>query len=148
MSHSIEQTRKQNPMWVYEHNYRLFVGLFAGLCDGTEAELVLNDANQHLNVTLLEQARYTQTFRCQHRLDDSNTWLDDMRLTVRLYHDAGLAEVLHYQESAKLQPEYGSCNPEMMHKDEKLQANRLLWDWLNRLSTRRKRQDGVVELNV
>ena len=135
-------------MWVYEQNYQFFVRFFSELCDGSKAELRFSDEGHHLSITVLEQAPYTQTIRCHYMLGKSSHWLEDMRMVVRLYHDARLAEVLHYQESEKLKSDYASSNPELRHKDEKKQANRLLWEWFNRLVKRRTRADGVLELNT
>ena len=147
MTHSIEQTRQKNPMWVYEQNYRLFVRLFSGLCDGAEPVLQLVDANHRLDMVVLEQAPYTQTVRCNYLLGAGSHWLEDMRIVVRLYHDACLAEVLHYQGSEKLKPEYSASNPNFMHKDEKQQANRLFWEWLSLWVRILKRENDIAEMN-
>ena len=56
-------------------------------------------------------------------------WLAPLRLKVRAYHDAQLAEVFAV-ESARLKPRYAYPNEQMCQPDEKRQLNRYLSQWL------------------
>ncbi|WP_404341015.1 DUF1249 domain-containing protein [Pseudoalteromonas mariniglutinosa] len=56
--------------------------------------------------------------------------LKPLYLTVRLYHDAKVAEIIHHDYHQRIKPSYGYPNPKMHHKDEKYQLNAFLYDWL------------------
>lgn len=51
-------------------------------------------------------------------------------ITVRLYHDAKVAEIVHHDYHQRIKPSYGYPNPKMHQKDEKYQLNAFLYDWL------------------
>jgi uncharacterized protein YqiB (DUF1249 family) len=53
------------------------------------------------------------------------------RLTVRVYHDARLAEVIAFANRRRIQPRYEYPNPAMYQPDEKAQWNRFLGEWLS-----------------
>lgn len=56
-------------------------------------------------------------------------WLTPLRLQVRAYHDAQLAEVVAVA-SGRLKPRYSYPNEQMCQPDEKRQLNRYLGQWL------------------
>ncbi|QUI62581.1 DUF1249 domain-containing protein [Pseudoalteromonas sp. A22] len=56
--------------------------------------------------------------------------LPHFSLSVRLYHDAKVAEVIHRDYHRRIKPSYGYPNPDMHQKDEKYQINAFLSDWL------------------
>lgn len=56
--------------------------------------------------------------------------LPHFSLSVRLYHDAKVAEVIHRNYHRRIKPSYGYPNPDMHQKDEKYQVNAFLADWL------------------
>lgn len=51
-------------------------------------------------------------------------------LTVCLYHDANMAEVVAWETHRRLRPRYAYPNRHMYQVDEKAQQNRFLSDWL------------------
>ncbi|MBT8146491.1 MAG: DUF1249 domain-containing protein, partial [Gammaproteobacteria bacterium] len=51
-------------------------------------------------------------------------------MQVRVYHDACTAEVMSYQNHRNFQPHYSQPNPLMYQRDEKIQVNRFLGEWL------------------
>ncbi|WP_421418836.1 DUF1249 domain-containing protein [Pseudoalteromonas lipolytica] len=51
-------------------------------------------------------------------------------LTVRMYHDAKVAEIIHHDFHQRIKPSYAYPNPNMHQKDEKYQLNAFLYDWL------------------
>lgn len=81
----------------------------------------------HLQVT--ERCRYTDTLT----LRQSGFGLAALapQLTVRIYHDARLAEVTAFADRRRVQPLYDYPNPAMHQPDEKAQWNRFLGEWLS-----------------
>lgn len=51
-------------------------------------------------------------------------------MTIRLYHDARLAEVISSQCVSQIKPRYDYPNQAMHHPDEKHQVNQFLKEWL------------------
>ena len=52
-------------------------------------------------------------------------------MTVRMYHDAKVAEVVNCSGRGGFEPEYGYPNKLMLQRDEKRQVNQLLGEWLD-----------------
>ncbi|MBF9001609.1 MULTISPECIES: DUF1249 family protein [Vibrio] len=52
-------------------------------------------------------------------------------MSVRLYHDARVAEVFSTDQLTRVEPRYCYPNDKMVQKDEKAQVNRFLGDWLS-----------------
>lgn len=53
------------------------------------------------------------------------------RMTIRLYHDARMAEVLSTQDIRQVKPRYDYPNSQMHQQDEKQQTNQFLNEWLH-----------------
>jgi uncharacterized protein YqiB (DUF1249 family) len=53
------------------------------------------------------------------------------RMTIRLYHDARMAEVLVTQDIRQVKPRYDYPNIQMHQQDEKQQTNQFLNEWLH-----------------
>lgn len=83
-----------------------------------------------MRITILERARYTTTVSVIRQDADEHPWLQLPNLTVRLYHDASIAEVLAWDEHKKLQVRYQYPNKNMYLADEKTQLNGFLGEWL------------------
>ena len=88
-------------------------------------------------IVVVERSPYTTTLlltQTQDHLLDSNqraaSWFQMPRLTVRMYHDAELAEVLAWEGHKRLRPRYEYPNQSMYQCDEKLQINQFLGEWL------------------
>lgn len=88
--------------------------------------------HQWLNqLRILERSPYTTTLHLsQASVSGTSTWLNMPRLTVRMYHDAKLAEVLAWEGHKRLRPRYEYPNQAMYQADEKLQVNQFLGEWL------------------
>lgn len=89
--------------------------------------------NHYLQIRVIERSRYTTTVQMAQldiRLPDQHIWLQMPKLTVRLYHDARLAEVLAWEGHKRLRPRYDYPNTAMYQSDEKAQLNRFLGEWL------------------
>lgn len=96
----------------------------------------LIDRGQHQwlhRVRVLERSPYTTTLELNQTLVGTpSNWLQLPRLTVRIYHDAKLAEVLAWEGHKRLRPRYEYPNQAMYQADEKLQINQFLGELLNR----------------
>lgn len=116
-------------MRLYETNYAKLLPLLPKSDDvGDECAYLVFEHEYRLKIT--ESTRYT-TVICLwlHTETDVAEYLVP-RLTVRLYHDAKVAEVCSAQQISRLKPRYDYPNLRMYQKDEKHQVNRFLGDWL------------------
>ncbi|MBB5211113.1 DUF1249 domain-containing protein [Microbulbifer hydrolyticus] len=90
-----------------------------------------------LEVAVLERSRYT-TEVCLHASplksgDRGNKWLMPPPITVRLYHDARMAEVVAVDGQGPVGGDglnFSYPNPAMHNEDERQQVNRYLSEWL------------------
>jgi uncharacterized protein len=96
--------------------------------------MISRGEQQWLNqLRILERSPYTTTlYLCQTAVAGESRWLHMPRLTVRMYHDAKLAEVLAWEGHKRLRPRYEYPNQSMYHADEKLQINQFLGELLTR----------------
>jgi uncharacterized protein YqiB (DUF1249 family) len=98
-------------------------------------------------IRTLERSPYTTTLQLsQTPIVDSSNWLRMPRLTVRMYHDAKLAEVLAWEGHKRLRPRYEYPNQAMYHADEKLQINQFLGELLTRCLHEGHHTDDVRQL--
>ncbi len=80
-------------------------------------------------IQILEITKYTTVIDiCQC---DDHPVFPLPRMTVRLYHDARVAEVCSSEQISRIKPRYDYPNSKMMQKDEKHQLNQFLSDWLS-----------------
>lgn len=131
MSHTIATLRDKNPMWVYERNYALLVGLFTKLMEQAvnETASFRIPGRGETRVQIVERCRYTLTLLLTEAY--SVNMVPEVSMQVRLYHDARLVEVVAYQGFSDMLPKYMNLergNPQ--NCQEKRQANQLLHDWL------------------
>ncbi|MBN8430156.1 DUF1249 domain-containing protein [Microbulbifer salipaludis] len=90
-----------------------------------------------LEVTVLERSRYT-TEVClrtapQNSGANEHGWLTPPPITVRLYHDARMAEVVAVDGQGPIGGNglnFSYPNPAMHNEDERQQVNRFLSEWL------------------
>ncbi|WP_082859215.1 DUF1249 domain-containing protein [Microbulbifer sp. Q7] len=90
-----------------------------------------------LEVTVLERSRYT-TEVCLRTAPlnsggNENDWLTPPPITVRLYHDARMAEVVAVDGQGPIGGNglnFSYPNPAMHNEDERQQVNRYLSEWL------------------
>lgn len=82
-----------------------------------------------VRVTVRERGPFT-TLVDMVETHATDGWVAPMQATVRLSHDARVAEVTEFRRRRRLQARYPYPNPDMLHPDEKLQVNRLLGEWL------------------
>ncbi len=139
------QYSRPNPMLWYEMNYHALLQLVPELkMDITkpvssQSGCILNNsfsadfdmAGARLSIRLLEVNRYTQHFQVINHFKTDKKLLPALCLNVRAYHDASVVEVISCSGITKLLPDYTYPNEQMLLKDEKRQANRLLFEWLS-----------------
>lgn len=92
--------------------------------------------NEHLTyvITVNEVTRYTSliTFE-QVNTNTKKLFLNAFhpRMSIRLYHDARMAEVISSQDITQVKPRYDYPNKKMHQQDEKQQINQFLNEWLH-----------------
>lgn len=113
---------------LYEQNYRALLQLLPDLQNiKQQTQLPLN-ALEQLSITVPEQCPYTSIINIDHRLN--NALLADLSMTIRVYHDARMAEVIRYQSHGHFKPSYNYPNKLMYQPLEKRQINLFFEDWL------------------
>lgn len=117
-----------------EQNYARLMTLLPALGDRDEMHLVVPGevGREHrMRVRVLERCRYTTVLQLVP--ESLHSLLPAPALTVRLYHDACLAEVTGTWPYRKVKARHDYPNPAMHQQDEKFQWNRFLADWLRYL---------------
>jgi len=132
-----------------EANYVRLSRLMAHLGKGDEYRFLVNRGAQpwlHL-LHVLERSPYTITVQLQQAaVAGQSNWLQLPKLTVRMYHDAKLAEVLAWEGHKRLRPRYVYPNRTMYYADEKLQINQFLGELLSACLSEGYEVDGVEQL--
>lgn len=111
-------------------NYARLRRLWRAIGDAASLDLDIGKAGSvHLAITAT--SRYTTDLALvrtgHHPLAGA------LSMSVRLYHDMRLAEVLHMQTGARTQANNPYPNADMHQPDEKHQWNRFLDEWLKHL---------------
>ncbi|WP_190294846.1 MULTISPECIES: DUF1249 domain-containing protein [Marinobacter] len=97
------------------------------------AEFELRDGDAYfgrVRIEQLQQSRFTETLLLE-QIHNAGRWLNDPHLTVRVYHDAGMAEVISCYRYNRIEAINDYPNRFMHHPDEKTQVNAFLADWLD-----------------
>ena len=132
MSHTIHQSPGRTALWVYEQNYRVLMQLMGKqLEDGYEPILHYGNETMIIKASLLESCKYSQVVELEDKSTIASNILNGLRLKIRIYHDARVAEVIDYQGHYKIKAKYEYPNHHMYHPDEKRQVNHLLVEWLH-----------------
>ncbi len=114
-------------------NYVRLMQLFPGLRDESRQKinLWLTDLDAVITFEVLERGPYTTLLRVH--VDSEQAWLklaSAPAMTVRVYHDAQSAEVVSYQAQNRFHGAYEYPNSRMRQRDEKVQINRFLGEFL------------------
>lgn len=116
-----------------EANYARLLPLIRALGEQDSLDLSLGaERPRTLNIRVLERAPYTTTLRLEDQ--GLHETMPGQRLTVRLYHDARVAEVTEASRFRRVRARYPYPNPDMHQRDEKAQWNRFLGEWLTHVS--------------
>jgi uncharacterized protein len=116
-----------------EENYARLMRLMRALGDQDQLVVAVDDART-LQVRVLERCPYTTEVSLQQ--DTLHALLPGPALTVRLYHDARLAEVTGATPFQRVSARHDYPNPAMHQPDEKHQWNRFLGEWLSHVADR------------
>lgn len=111
-----------------EHNYARLLKLLPkdqNISSTREVKL----GNSDFAIKVDGSAKYTMDISIK-QLTGTVKGVAALYLTVRLYHDAKVAEIVHHDYHQRIKPAYGYPNPKMYQKDEKYQLNAFLYDWL------------------
>lgn len=88
-------------------------------------------------LSVRDKTPYTETMSLVQRAPNMAHFMAT-QIEFRVYHDAQMVEVLSYQNQTRLRQKYPYPNPMLFQKDEKVQVNALLKDWLNLVSEQYK----------
>lgn len=101
--------------------------------DQRSLTLALAEQDVTVRFQLIERCPYTSLVELtQGAVPLSLTFpLPQPRIVIRLYHDARSAEVVEYQNARRFSAVYAYPNTEMRHRDEKVQINRFLGEYLS-----------------
>jgi len=129
VSHTLEQTRNKEPMWFFERNYNFLRSIFPEIMDMHSNALVYRDELKTVKIHCLEVSRYTTLISLKLTFTECPR-VAPVKMTVRLYHDAEVADVISYQNIIRLIAPYFSDKKEITN-NHKRQANILLYDLLS-----------------
>ncbi len=131
MTHTIQAQRSRTPMWVYEKNFVLLHSIFPDPEITDHFEFIPEQAGMRFSIHVLERCRYTHMLEFRQKLRLPENCMRELVMKIRIYYDAQMVEVTGYEGIGHLQPHYCYPNRNMMLKDEKYQANVLLYEWLS-----------------
>ncbi len=113
-----------------EHNYVCMLKLLPD-CDTADLSYTFEAARGfEYKLIILESTRYTSTIEISQVTTNTPSFLRPT-MTVRLYHDAKVAEVLSSQRTQSLKPVYEYPNLNMHQRNEKFMVNVFLAEWLH-----------------
>jgi uncharacterized protein YqiB (DUF1249 family) len=84
----------------------------------------------HFCISVKERCKYTTMLEVSQSSQVA-AWAGAPDFSLRVYHDAQMAEVTAFQGYQRLQPIYPYPNHQMLHVDEKSQLNTFLGEWLS-----------------
>jgi len=126
-------------MTLCANNYMLLLKVLAGKTALDETRHFFISDFLSYSVKITEVTRYTSVISFeQDSLRDALKSIPcavvsslHPRMTIRLYHDARMAEVLATQDIRQVKPRYDYPNTQMHQQDEKQQTNQFLNEWLH-----------------
>jgi hypothetical protein len=106
--------------------------------------ITVNEVTRYTSLITFEQKAFEQKVAGQNKAT-KNTLLNSLhpRMSIRLYHDARMAEVISSQDIYQVKPRYDYPNKHMHQQDEKQQINQFLNEWLHLCLTH-----GQVDVKV
>ncbi|WP_227520010.1 DUF1249 domain-containing protein [Mangrovitalea sediminis] len=116
-----------------EGNYARLQQLWGLAEDSEAAQFALHNGSAYLgrvSIERLQRERYTDTYYLE-QVHNAGRWLNNPRMTVRVYHDARVAEVISCYRYRRIEAVHDYPNRFMHHPDEKVQINAFLADWLS-----------------
>ena len=135
MSHTLEQTRNQQPMWFFERNYAFLREIFPEIIELNSETLIYRDNLKNVKIHCLEVSRYTTLISLSLTFTECPQ-IAPVEMTIRLYHDAEVADVISYQNISRLVAPYFSEEKDT-DQNHKRQANILLYELLSGCAKKR-----------
>lgn len=120
-------------MTLCANNYFLLLKLQADKTQyKQQRNFFINDRLAYV-VIVNEVTRYTSLLTFEQKADQDKTFPYSYhpRMSIRLYHDARMAEVISSQDIHQVKPRYDYPNKRMHQQDEKQQINQFLNEWLH-----------------
>lgn len=115
-----------------EENHVLLLRLMPAMREAAERRFVVvspSGMTSEVTLTVRERGPFTTVLDIVES-QATDGWVMPMCASVRLSHDARVAEVVAFRRQRRLQARYAYPNPDMLQPDEKLQVNRLLGEWV------------------
>lgn len=116
-------------MWFFEHNYSYLRELFPEIMELYSETLIYRDSLKLVKIKCLEVSRYTTLISLNLSFTKCPQ-IPSVEMSIRLYHDAEVADVVTYQNISRLVAPYFSTEKDT-DKDHKRQANILLYELLS-----------------
>lgn len=88
-------------------------------------------APTRLRIRVTERCKYTTMLDVEQRPNGTGALVEGACFALRIYHDAQMAEVVGFNNHRRIQPRYDYPNDNMYQRDEKVQLNRFLGEWLS-----------------
>lgn len=98
--------------------------------------ITVHEVTRYTSLITFEQKVFEQVVLDEHDYEEqiakANSVLNSFhpRMSIRLYHDAQMAEVISSQDVHQVKPRYDYPNKQMHQQDEKQQINQFLNEWL------------------
>ena len=134
----MKQRRYSIDLWFHmaecDANYLRLMKLMPNLSESDCRSFRLNsglvESSVHFEVT--ERCKYTTVVRVIQEISEHpmRTNVAEVEFAVRMYHDAKSAEVIESQSERLFEAVYDYPNPKMRQRDEKVQINRFLGEFL------------------
>lgn len=135
MSHTIVRPRTSSPLWLHEENYRLLIRYFSFALNSDKTYHYRITHHDHLSFQVAERHKFTYFLSLIYRFHSTEN-ISPIKLDVRLYSDARVAEVVTYQGEARLATRFQGDRTPLQGIDERQQANRLLFELLQFIGKR------------
>ena len=118
-------------MAVCDTNYLRLMKLFANMrtADTQSFALLIGDDESLVVFTVLERGPFTTLINLQQQPE--RAWGGAGSMQIRVYHDAHSAEVVQIQNQNRFHGVYDYPNTRMRQRDEKVQINRFLGEFLS-----------------
>ena len=94
--------------------------------------ITVNEVTRYTSLITFEQKNCASKVQKKSYLKDKSfTHSLHPRMSIRLYHDARMAEVISSQDIFQVKPRYSYPNKDMHQQDENQQINQFLNEWLH-----------------
>lgn len=112
-----------------EHNYARLLRLMPDIDPDDKSYRFRVTKHQEYKIQILETARFTTTLAISQTSVKTPQFLKP-KMTVQMYHDARMAEVISSQNTGAFAAKYDYPNAKMRQPNEKHMINLFLAEWL------------------